>query len=141
MAIPTIKKCFCLELKWGALIAALFDLIFGGSCVGCTTRYRDSDGGLNFVWYAVALVHIVHIIFTILVIVSVFVANKKLIIPYLITGIIRIIMDFIFLIFVFIEDTDDVTSLVVIIINIVIADILWAVIFSWYKKLGGSVDV
>ncbi|XP_039484542.1 uncharacterized protein LOC120447156 [Drosophila santomea] len=140
MAIPTIKKCFCLELKWGALIAALVDFIFAGSCVGCTTGYRDSDGGLNFVWYAVALVHIVHIIFTILVIVSVFVANKKLVIPYLITGIIRIILDVIFFIFVLIDGTDDV-ALVLIIINIVIADILWIVIFSWYKKLGGSADV
>ncbi|XP_043644134.1 uncharacterized protein LOC122613813 [Drosophila teissieri] len=142
MAIPTVKKCFCLELKWGALIAALVDLIFAGSIVGYTDGFRDSDGGMNFVWYAVALVHIVHIIFIILVFVSLCVPNKKLVIPYLITGIIRIILDIIFFIFACIKmGDDDIVALVLIIIDIVLAVILWIVIYSWYKKLGGSADI
>jgi len=40
MGIPTIKKCCCLELKWGALIAVVVDWIFAGFVViRCTGEY------------------------------------------------------------------------------------------------------
>ncbi|XP_043644135.1 uncharacterized protein LOC122613814 [Drosophila teissieri] len=137
MAIPTLKKCCCLKLKWGALIAALVDFILSA---GTLAVFGDSDEVMKYIWYAFALVLTIHIICIILVFVSLCVPNKKLVIPYLITGIIRIILEIIFFILVCIKKGDDVLVLVSIIIGIVILVILWFVIYSWYKMLGGSAD-
>jgi len=37
MGIPVMKRCCCLELKWGALIAALGDWALTGAVVGMTS--------------------------------------------------------------------------------------------------------
>ncbi|EDW47685.1 GM20303 [Drosophila sechellia] len=142
MGIPTIKKCCCLELKWGALIAVVVDWLFAGAILGQTMYFKDHDGGMNIVWFVVALVHIAHIVCIILVLVSLCVPNKKLVAPYLITAIIRVIIDIILFIFACIKLGDrDILGLVLIIIGIILAVILWIVVFSWYKKLGGSADI
>ncbi|XP_017077165.1 uncharacterized protein LOC108111970 [Drosophila eugracilis] len=131
MGIPTLKKCCCLELKWGALIVAIVDvLLLGGVC-------GDLRGLGGVVWYVTVLVHLAHIIACILVMVSICVPNKKLVIVYLITGIIRIIFDIILLIYLAIEGYV-VLSIVIILIGVLLGIFFWWVIFSWYKMLGGG---
>ncbi|KMY93437.1 uncharacterized protein Dsimw501_GD25783, isoform B [Drosophila simulans] len=67
MGIPTIKKCCCLELKWGALIAVVVDFFFG------SIVFFDADSerrSINIALYVLVLVYIAHIVCMILVLVS-----------------------------------------------------------------------
>ncbi|XP_037713573.1 uncharacterized protein LOC119549526 isoform X3 [Drosophila subpulchrella] len=115
MGIPVMKRCCCLELKWGALIAAIGDWALTGTVVGLTgcksyllthllktcpkPLFTDLRFGHDIIWYVAILIHIAHIVGCILVVVSVFVPNKKFVMVYLITGIIRILFDIAFLIY------------------------------------------
>ncbi|EDX06890.1 uncharacterized protein LOC6734276 [Drosophila simulans] len=138
MGIPTIKKCCCLELKWGALIAVVVDFFFG------SIVFFDADSerrSINIALYVLVLVYIAHIVCMILVLVSLCVPKKQLVAPYLITAIICVIVVVLFFIIVCIEMGElNILSLVLIIIKIILAVFLWIVVFSWYKKLAGSAD-
>ncbi|EDV56200.1 uncharacterized protein LOC6549354 [Drosophila erecta] len=137
MAIPTMNKCCCLQLRWGALIAVLVDLLFTGSV-------QMSDKGsdiLGIFWYLGILVHVVHIVSIILVLVSLCVPNKKLVIPYLITAIICFIVDIIYLILLCIKaDELNILALAINVIIKILTIYLWFIVYSWYKKLEGSQD-
>ncbi|XP_016957755.1 uncharacterized protein LOC108029761 isoform X4 [Drosophila biarmipes] len=65
MGIPVMKRCCCLELKWGALIAALVDWGLAGTLVGMTNSAA--------MWYVAVAVHVAHVVGCILVVASVFV--------------------------------------------------------------------
>nr|XP_016943497.1 uncharacterized protein LOC118876755 isoform X2 [Drosophila suzukii] len=133
MGIPVMKRCCCLELKWGALIAALGDWALTGAVVGMTSYLR------LIIWYVAILIHVAHIVGCILVVVSVFVPNKKFVMVYLITGIFRILFDIAFLIYCCVLLFNAlVVAIIVTIIGILVAIYCWYVIFSWFKKLGGS---
>ncbi|XP_037713574.1 uncharacterized protein LOC119549526 isoform X4 [Drosophila subpulchrella] len=139
MGIPVMKRCCCLELKWGALIAAIGDWALTGTVVGLTGYLRF---GHDIIWYVAILIHIAHIVGCILVVVSVFVPNKKFVMVYLITGIIRILFDIAFLIYLCILVFNAlVVAIIMTIIGIVLALYCWYVIFSWFRKLGGSAPV
>ncbi|KAH8285631.1 hypothetical protein KR054_011840 [Drosophila jambulina] len=135
MGLPVFNDCYCLELKWGALIVAIVDLLFAG---GVGALAGNSTG--EILWYACLAVHVVHIIACILVIVSVFVQNKNFVIVYLITGLIRVIMDICFLIAIccLIEIGHIIFLLVIVVLQILLAVYFWFVIYSWYRMLGGS---
>ncbi|XP_016957753.1 uncharacterized protein LOC108029761 isoform X2 [Drosophila biarmipes] len=134
MGIPVMKRCCCLELKWGALIAALVDWGLAGTLVGMTNSAA--------MWYVAVAVHVAHVVGCILVVASVFVPNKKLVMVYLITGIIRILLDIAFVIYLCIEFFENLLVAIIIgIIGLILAVYFWYVIFSWFKKLGGSAPV
>nr|XP_036669736.1 uncharacterized protein LOC118876755 isoform X1 [Drosophila suzukii] len=152
MGIPVMKRCCCLELKWGALIAALGDWALTGAVVGMTScksyfltyllktcpKPLFTDLRL-IIWYVAILIHVAHIVGCILVVVSVFVPNKKFVMVYLITGIFRILFDIAFLIYCCVLLFNAlVVAIIVTIIGILVAIYCWYVIFSWFKKLGGS---
>ncbi|KAH8353958.1 hypothetical protein KR067_006194 [Drosophila pandora] len=103
MGLPVFSKCCCLELKWGALIVAIVDLIFCGSAAGHSASKYSRINLLNILWYVAVLLHLAHIIACILVIVSVWVPKKEFPCVYLITALIRFIFDIIFVIFIIIE--------------------------------------
>ncbi|KAH8279410.1 uncharacterized protein [Drosophila bipectinata] len=139
MGLPTFSSCCCLELKWGALIVAIVDLIFCGGAAGHASIIRTGDI-LNILWFLAVALHIAHIVACILVIVSVFVPKKEFPCIYLITALIRFIFDIILLIFIIIEfgfKGDTLITAIILIIYLVLTVYFWLVIYSWYRKLGG----
>ncbi|EDW32289.1 GL10510 [Drosophila persimilis] len=98
-----IKKVFCLlELKWGMHV--------------------------NVVYYLSLIVSILHIVACVLLIVSIFEPKKELVILYLITGIIRVIVLIVGIIW-------------LICYGLVLTVYFWLCVYSWFKKLGGSTPV
>ncbi|KAH8252611.1 hypothetical protein KR032_000802 [Drosophila birchii] len=149
MGLPVFKDCCCLELKWGALIVAIVDLILAGAIGGLTVRLTASQNlvGLSgtgeIVWIVCLVVAIAHIVACILVIISVFKQNKNFVILYLITGLLRILIDIIFLIVlcVLYEFNSILGAAIILILCIVLGCYFWLVIYSWFRMLGGSTPV
>ncbi|KAH8390202.1 hypothetical protein KR200_009693 [Drosophila serrata] len=147
MGLPVFKDCCCLELKWGALIVAIIDLIFAGAAGGggggkltvCNNLLALS-GTASILWMVCLVIHVAHIVACILVIVSVFKPNKNFVVLYLITGLLRIIIDIVFLIYLCVayKFSSILVTAIILIISIVIGCYFWLVIYSWYRKLGGS---
>uniref|UniRef100_A0A6P4FG37 Uncharacterized protein LOC108051330 isoform X2 n=1 Tax=Drosophila rhopaloa TaxID=1041015 RepID=A0A6P4FG37_DRORH len=142
MGIPTIKKCCCCELKWGALIASIVDLILVAAVAFDCKHFASSGSAMEIVWIVILVIHIAHIVGCILVMVSICKPNKNLVICYLITGIIRFILDIIVLIYFIIKtEFEYVITICLILAGIGLAVYFWIIIYSWYKKLGGSTPV
>ncbi|XP_020815652.1 uncharacterized protein LOC110189772 [Drosophila serrata] len=137
MGLPVFKDCCCLELKWGALIVAIIDLIFAGAAGG---GGGSLSGTASILWMVCLVIHVAHIVACILVIVSVFKPNKNFVVLYLITGLLRIIIDIVFLIYLCVayKFSSILVTAIILIISIVIGCYFWLVIYSWYRKLGGS---
>ncbi|XP_033250382.1 uncharacterized protein LOC117189359 [Drosophila miranda] len=141
-----IKKVFCLlELKWGMLLIGIVELILcsilGGVCRGMH---------VDVVYYLSLIVSILHIVACVLLIVSIFEPKKGLVILYLITGIIRLIVLIVGIIWLICYGLGNkvhnyqpihTESIIVMIISLVLTVYFWLCVYSWFKKLGGSTPV
>lgn len=160
----TVGKVCCCELKWGALIIAIIDLILTAGGVGPSMWMKHDKTGEVF-FYLCLIVYIAHIVACILMIISVFVNNKLLMILYLITQIIRIIFCIIIIIWVIIllltprskaEEAADIIlerygnkyttndliiTLILGIVMLVLGIWFWIIGYSWYRNIGGSTPV
>uniref|UniRef100_A0A6P4FUQ1 Uncharacterized protein LOC108051330 isoform X1 n=1 Tax=Drosophila rhopaloa TaxID=1041015 RepID=A0A6P4FUQ1_DRORH len=98
-------------------------------------------GPTYYVWMLTFVIHSAHLVACVLVIVSVWVQIKKLVFAYLIIGIIRIIYDLIFLIYICIEVGAVIFTLLLILAGFGVAIYFWFVVYSWSKMLKGSSQV
>ncbi|EDW90654.1 uncharacterized protein LOC6529996 [Drosophila yakuba] len=146
-----IRKCCCCELRWGALIIALIDMIATAAVVLETkylAYYEDWCMDHNeevlessyyflayYTWIIALFFHFAHLMSCVLVIASVWVQNKNLLIVYLITGAIRIIYDFIFFIYVCVAIGAMTLTLLLIGCGFGVAIYFWVVAYSWFKMI------
>ncbi|XP_068147780.1 uncharacterized protein [Drosophila tropicalis] len=86
----TVSKVCCCDLKWGVVIIGIIDLILTLVGIGVSLWMKDDNTGEVF-FYICAVVFIAHAVACVLMIVSGFVANKMLVILYLITQLLRVI--------------------------------------------------
>ncbi|XP_032571609.1 uncharacterized protein LOC6608957 [Drosophila sechellia] len=146
----TIRKCCCWELRWGALIIVLVDMIVTAAVV-LETKYLaynedwwiDHDMGTlevsctstYYVWIITLVIHFAHLMSCVLVIGSVWVQSKNLVIGYLITGAIRIVYDLIFFIYVCVAIGSVILTLFLIIGGFGVAIYCWILAYSWFKMI------
>ncbi|KAH8372834.1 hypothetical protein KR009_006115 [Drosophila setifemur] len=141
MGLPVFKDCCCLELKWGALIVAIVDLILGAVYLRASNSCNSCSNLPYIMWICAVVFNFAHFVGIILVIVAVFVPNKNLVICYLITGIIRFIFNICLMIYLVIKygfSDDPLISFIIILIYTGLAVYFWLVVYSYYRKLGGS---
>ncbi|KAM8711152.1 hypothetical protein ACLKA7_000308 [Drosophila subpalustris] len=131
----TVQKFIgVIELKWGMLIIAIFDILLG------LLGYLVSGvlSGDEVFRYIMPLCYFIHFIGCILIIVSIFVQKYQLVICYLITGIIR--LAFVVTIFVvqIIKGYNDIAMYIVEIIILVLGIYFMICVYSWFVQLGGK---
>ncbi|XP_017040809.1 uncharacterized protein LOC108087787 [Drosophila ficusphila] len=150
--LSTFRKCCCCDLKWGALIVAIIDMMMTAAVV-LETKYlaysvKDDDidddmisfdvGPNYFLWIGTLIIHFVHLVACVFVMISVWMQFKNLIIPYLIIGIIRFVYDSILLVYVCVELGPVYLTLLLILSGLGAAIFFWFVAYSWFKMLGES---
>ncbi|KAH8304134.1 hypothetical protein KR059_005302 [Drosophila kikkawai] len=146
MGLPVFRDCCCCELKWGVLTVGIVDIILtlclggGKTLLTPCQNLLGYTGAARIVWFLALVIHVAHIVACVCVIVSVFKPDKRLVIPYLITGICRAIIDTVFLILIclYVRIGDALFLIVIIVAIIVLGIYFWLVIYSWFRKLGGS---
>ncbi|XP_017132000.1 uncharacterized protein LOC108149112 [Drosophila elegans] len=159
----TIGKCCCCELKWGALIVAIVDMIMSAAVI-LETKYLayyqswlnfvkleehdhmgtleiDYDAPSYYVWMVTLVIHFAHLVACVLVIVSVWMQIKKFVLAYLTIGIVRITYDLMFFIYVCVEVGAMAVTLLLIFAGFGVAIFFWFVAYSWFKMLGSSTRV
>ncbi|XP_030373164.1 uncharacterized protein LOC115623098 [Scaptodrosophila lebanonensis] len=134
------KICCCLELRLGALIVGIIDLILVGG--GYRAMYYARTAG-DIIYFIGLVAVIAHFIACILVIVSYFKEKKIFPMVYLITQIVRLIIIAIGLIMILVNGYTDWVGAeyyawTAIIIGVSVY--FWICIYSWFKALGGSVE-
>ncbi|XP_022228893.1 uncharacterized protein LOC111078499 [Drosophila obscura] len=141
-----IQKVFCiLELKWGMLLIGIVELILCACLAGICKGMH-----VEIIYYLSMIISLLHIIACIMLLISIGVPKKELVIPYVITGIIRFIVLLVGIIWLVVYGLTHkfynyqpihTESIIVMLISLIIAVYFWLCVYSWFKKLGGSTPI
>ncbi|XP_017077164.1 uncharacterized protein LOC108111969 isoform X2 [Drosophila eugracilis] len=145
----TISKCCCCGVRWGAFVIAVLDMIMAATVV-METKYlayyqgwfeSNDKPSTYYCWMVTLVIHFAHLVACVVVIVSVWVQINKLVMAYLIIGIVRIVYDLVFFVYVCVEAGAVIITLLLILSGIGLAIYFWVVAYSWFKILSGSSPV
>ncbi|KPU76225.1 uncharacterized protein Dana_GF26430 [Drosophila ananassae] len=140
MAIPTLDKCCCCELRWGALIVGIMQFLQFAYILGRAFIIETENDLQQLVLHIAITIQAVFLVTSVLIIVSVWVPKKQLPCIYIILTPIEIIAEGILLIYICtILDLDGVGKIVekafVWLACFFLEVYFWFVIYSWYKQL------
>ncbi|KPU76224.1 uncharacterized protein Dana_GF28142, isoform B [Drosophila ananassae] len=140
MALPTLDKCCCCEIRWGALIVGIMRFLVYAYVLGRVFIMETENDLQELGLYIVITIRTLFLASSILIIVSVWVPKKQLPCVYLILAPIEEFMEMIILIYICtkldFEDVEGIVTKATVWIMFLALDVyFWFVIYSWYKQI------
>ncbi|XP_017838017.1 uncharacterized protein LOC108596599 [Drosophila busckii] len=152
------KFLCCIELFIGVILVVIYDVLFAALVIVFTLDYEEysdpdryySIGDLKDYlffcrkelygfWICFIIIHAFHMCSCILAFINVFIKKPPMLIPYLITGILRYLIHICFLIFQTCELFNHTNMYIIGGFIVAPAVYEWATIYSQYKEMGGDV--